>query len=330
MPNLFDNLPATAGNGSGAAVDTTDYGKVRTVTVEGAFTGVVNIEGSLDGGTSWIQITTFSDSGEISFCIACNRMRVTRSGVDSQNPGLPDVEVGSNDVGGLYVPLPAPAGNGTAASTDISALGTFHTISVTGRYTGTCLIQISEDNIDWSQLAAFTASSGFLSQSFTAAFARVQRTGVDSQNPGLPVVNIGAINDAGANTGTVGTYSPPEKWGQNTVPAGQAATALLGTVSQLYETIEAIRPGSLIGISLRFTGTVTLGNATATVTINGVAQTLAVIVASGNSQNQTLQLAEIDNYIAGDFIGVSLATDGPFAPSGSLSCEVWLLVRDTP
>lgn len=200
MANLFGNLPATAGDGSGAALDTTDYGKIRTITVQDAFRGTLNIEGSLDGGTTWETLVTFTNPGVQVISIACNAMRATRSGVPEVNPGLPNVDVASNDNGGVYAALAAPAGNGSGASTDISTQGTFHSCQVDGPFRGTVSIQISEDGTDWATVLTFTAP-GIQSKAFVAQFARVTRTGVPEVNPGTPVVNLGAINDSGSGGG---------------------------------------------------------------------------------------------------------------------------------
>jgi len=195
MANVFTDLPAPAGNGAGATADTTDLGRIRTITCQGAFRGTVSIEVSLDGGTNWSPTPVlFTSPGKQTIEIAGNAMRVVRTGVPTINPGLPNVDVGADDAGGEYDTLAAPAGDGNGASTDISAHGSFHTIQVTGPFRGTVNLQISEDGNDWATVATFDRP-GIKSEVFVAQFARVQRTGTPTINPGTPTVRLAAINN---------------------------------------------------------------------------------------------------------------------------------------
>ena len=208
MANVFLNLPAPAGNGAGAAVDTSTLGKDRTITVQGTFRGTVNIEFSNEGaGGPWAQLTTFVQSGKVTVPVAARFMRVVRSGVPSISPGTPNVDVGSNDTGGLFVALPAPAGNGTGAAVDVSTLGTFNTVTCLDSFRGTTIIEISEDNVNWAQCMVFTPGGpGFQSKDFVAQFMRVRRVGVPDTNPGTPNVDVGAVNDFGAGGGNAGGF----------------------------------------------------------------------------------------------------------------------------
>ena len=204
MANIFLNLPAPAGNGAGSVVDTSTMGKTRTITVQGTFQGTVNIEFSNESNTGpWAQALSFQNPGKQTISIAAQFMRVVRSGVPTVNPGTPNVDVGSNDAGGQFIDLPAPAGNGTGASTDVSALGNFNTIACLGTFTGTTIIEISEDGTDWAQAMIFTAP-GFQSKTFVAQFMRVRRSGVGSP-AGLPNVDVGAINEAASSDAAVAT-----------------------------------------------------------------------------------------------------------------------------
>ena len=200
MANTFVTLPAPAGNGSGAGVDTSALGKERTITVQGTFRGSVIIEVSADGGTSWGELCVFTGRGGKTYQIAADFMRVTRAGVPDISPGTPVVEIGSNDDGGLYTSLAAPAGNGTGAAVDVSTFGAFKTgIAVGGR--GLTIIEISQDGgTTWQEAFSFTTGS-VISKEIVAEFARVKRTGVPVESPGLPVVALGAIVDAGGGGG---------------------------------------------------------------------------------------------------------------------------------
>lgn len=98
----FAELVAPAGNGAGAAVDTSALPGFKTVQISGAFKGVCNIEASTDGGTSYATIASFSRSGSWSGIIYADRMRISRSGILAResNPGLPVCDVGAVEAGG--------------------------------------------------------------------------------------------------------------------------------------------------------------------------------------------------------------------------------------
>lgn len=328
MANLFVSLAVPAGNGVGAATDTSDLGAIRTITVEGAFTGGLTVEVSLDAGTTWSPLATFSEeSGDQTISVAANSMRVRRSGVDSDNPGSPTVDVGSDENPGEYTSLAVPAGNGTAAGSDISAHGQFQTCQVGGTFTGSVIVQISEDGTDWADEFTFS-NPGIQSLRFVAQFARVRRGGIDPLLPGTPVVNLGGINDSGGGGGGADSvYALPETWGQNLIPATQAATAMECLVSTLFADRNAIRAGSIVGIGVRTSANVTEGQLTVVVTIGGVAGTLGVSINGGDSIAEASQDAGIDAYAAGDLIGIKLST-ADLLPADTLSCEAWLLVQN--
>lgn len=200
MANLTVSLPAPAADGVGAAQDTSALGGRRTITVQDAFRGTVIIEVSEDGGVTFAPIAAFTNAGQQVIDFAGNSMRVRRGGVPSVNPGLPNVEVAAADAAGVYLALPVSAGDGTGASTASATLPGFKTITVGGTFTGTVLIEISEDNVDWSAVAGFTPGTVLQSLSFTAIFMRVRRLGV-KENPGTPIVNVGAVPDVGGGGG---------------------------------------------------------------------------------------------------------------------------------
>jgi hypothetical protein len=197
MANIFSNLPAPAGDGAGAGVDVSTMGKERTITVQDTFRGTVNIQFSNESIVGpWVTATTFPAAGKKTISIAAQFMRVMRSGVPTVDPGLPNVDVASNDNGALFVDLPATAGDGTGAAIDVSALGTFNTISCLGTFRGTVVIEISEDGTDWAGCMTFQQPD-WQSKDFVAQFMRVTRKDVPTGvAPGLPNIDVGAINDA--------------------------------------------------------------------------------------------------------------------------------------
>ena len=106
----------------------------------------------------------------------------------------------------------------------------------------------------------------------------------------------------------------PECWQQQDPIAAQAATAMGAGLSQLFDDYQVIRAGSLIGVNLRFNAVLAAGNATARVTVNGVATALIVTVASPASSGRAVVAPETITYAAGDLIGVTLETSAGYLP----------------
>src|SRR5574337_576973 len=96
MPNSFVTLPSPAGNGTGAAVDTSALGATKTITVSssgGVYEPLVNVELSNDGGASWSVVASFNGEAAITLNVAAGRMRMSVSRfVDG---GVPSVEIGA-------------------------------------------------------------------------------------------------------------------------------------------------------------------------------------------------------------------------------------------
>jgi hypothetical protein len=194
MANIFTNLAVPAGDGVGAGSDTSAMGRKRTITVQNAFLGIVTIEFSNEAiGGPYAQAITFYAPGKKTIDIAAQFMRVRRAAAGG---AAPNVDVSSNDNGGQFVDLPAPAGDGVGAAVNVSAFGTFNTIAVLGTWEGVTTIEISEDNASWAQCATLQ-NPGYISAEFIAQFMRVRRAGtvVLGLPPGLPNVDVGAIND---------------------------------------------------------------------------------------------------------------------------------------
>jgi hypothetical protein len=206
VANQFFDLPAPAGDGVGATVDTSTGGLVKTITVQQSFFGSVTIEFSLDGGTTWVPLTTFTNTGKKTFSVPASRMRVRRAGTAGKPASLPNIDVGTTDAGSQFLALPATAGDGEGAAVDVSALGTCNVISVTGTFPGVVNIQGSEDNVDWATIFSFT-NEGFQAKPFVAQFLRVVRAGTVGKAPGTPVVNVGAADDSGGGGAGTGPTS---------------------------------------------------------------------------------------------------------------------------
>lgn len=119
-----------------------------------------------------------------------------------------------------------------------------------------------------------------------------------------------------------------EKYTQQNVVAAQSNVDLFGMVSTSFDTIKAIRAGSIRGLSTRLTGAITdatAGSLIVTVTINGTPGTLLVSHASGSnpSGGEAVQAAGVDTFVAGDLLGIELTTLGTYTPA-TLDLEAWM------
>jgi hypothetical protein len=128
-----------------------------------------------------------------------------------------------------------------------------------------------------------------------------------------------------------GIEAMPEQWVKLNVPANQPATAMSAQVSTNFDTLKAIRAGSIVGLGTRLNTPITAGALTVRITINGAPGTLmAVHTAGANSMGaQVVQPTGVDDYVAGDLIGTQYATSAGFQPI-SADLEAWLQVVETP
>lgn len=203
MANQFVNLPAPAANGSGAAVDVSTFGALKTVAVQGnggVFEPFVTIECSNElVPVHWYPLRTFTTPTEDTFERACHWMRATVS--NYRGGGAPSVDVGGTDDGTTFAQLTVPVGNGTGAGVDVSALGLFKTVQVGGAFRGSLNVEVSEDaGVTWAQAFSF-AIPGAQSVVIAADFMRVSRNGVPQIDPGTPVVWVGGTSPIGGGGG---------------------------------------------------------------------------------------------------------------------------------
>ena len=247
MANLFINLPSPIGIGT--AQDTSLMGTPKTITVQGSIFGTVNVEISCDGVT-WAQIATFLNPGKKTLNFAAMQMRVRRSG-----RGTPNVEVAASDNGAQFASLTPPAGNGVGAAVSVATLGTFNTVCCLGSFTGTTIIEISENGTDWAQCLTF-ATPGVQSKSFVAQFMRVRRSGVVASAPGLPVVSVGAIND-----GASGTANTPGLYGDGSDGSAVIAVPTTLTRAMFYNNLTVNSSLKPDGYPVYVKGTLTIGAA---------------------------------------------------------------------
>ena len=184
------------------------------------------------------------------------------------------------------------------------------------------------DAIDWEIANPDPAGTSVTADSIETGGAPVAIV------PAVPLVGqvLVATGPASAAWATAAASSPlPEKWSQSNVAASQVNVALGTLISINFPTIKAIRAGSIVGISTRFSGAITDATANScvvTVTIGGVAGTLSVSHAAGGnaSGGEARQLAGIDTFGAGALIGVQITTLASFLPI-STDLEAWLDVQ---
>jgi hypothetical protein len=195
MANLYFSLPIVQ-NSVGAGVDISAAGAEKTIVVKGAFTGILTLEISEDGGTTWCPLTSFSAAAKVTIPFAANNIRVRSSGSTTLAPFAPVIDVGANDDGGSFVTITAPAANGTGAAVDISALGLFTTVLVQGDLgNGALAIEISENGVDFVEAMTFM-NAGCQSKIMVANYVRAVSRGVrTSALPFSPVCTMGAVND---------------------------------------------------------------------------------------------------------------------------------------
>lgn len=209
MAVLTFNLPVPAGDGAGAAVDVSTLGGDRTVVVGGSLSGVIHVEVSNEAvPTSWAEVASFPGSfptparGKKSLEIAARWMRAR---VTDFVAGAGNVDVGGDDAGSGFLNLPAPAGNGTGAAVVTAGLEVFRSVTVGGTFTGSVLIEVSEDNVSYGQCMVFGAP-GVQSMPIAASFMRVRRANITPGFAGLPLVNVGGAGVGGG--GLVCGFTP--------------------------------------------------------------------------------------------------------------------------
>jgi hypothetical protein len=197
MANFSINLPVPAGDGVGASVDTSSFGRIKTFILSGEFgSATVTIEASADGGTTYAPLITFTRAGKKVIEIAASRMRTRVRGFNPVKLFTVEVDVAGNDNGGFFVALPLPAFNGLGAIVDTSSLGNFTSIIVTGNYPGaTITLETSEDGVDFVECAMFANGPRIVSKDLVALFMRVKVQGRKTVLPFTGSISVGATND---------------------------------------------------------------------------------------------------------------------------------------
>jgi len=231
MANLFFSLPVPAGDGVGASVDTAACGGPKTITVEGAFRGAVNIEVSTDGGVEWATIGTFLRPGKKILVFAANRVRVRRLRVPAISPGLPIVNMATDDNGGLFAVVPAAPG-----SVDTTLLGQLRTVILGEGLSGEVNIEISDDLVNWVTCMTMQGPDPVIqTKAFTSKYMR--STNAAAQ------ISVGAINDCISITGDTNTDERVKTDGVDTV--AEYLTDKLLVVGDITKTVVDKGAGNL-------------------------------------------------------------------------------------
>lgn len=213
MANQFVNLPAAAADGPGAAVDVSTFGALKTVLVTGSWSlpnrapavtiEINNAAVSTDG--TWSPLATFQGGQPPkNFLVAARWMRANVS--NYRGGQAPVINVGGTDDGTSFVNLPVTAGDGTGAPVNISALPTFKTVQVGSGFSGSLIVEVSEDaaGAEYGQ-SFFLTAPGQQSLTIEGYWARVKRAGTTTP-VGTPVVNMGATSPSAGGGGSGGTF----------------------------------------------------------------------------------------------------------------------------
>jgi hypothetical protein len=123
-----------------------------------------------------------------------------------------------------------------------------------------------------------------------------------------------------------GMYALPEVWAYPNVAASLTAVVVQPQVSGFATAVRMARDGSIVGLVAQLSEAITAGQLTINITKNGTPITFNAVLTSGTGAQAT-QAHGIDNYVAGDLIGVTITTDSGFLPV-TTDLEVWVQVSE--
>jgi len=200
----FFNLPVPAGNGSGASVDVSTLSGQRTVTIsKTVFSGIILLEGS-DDNINFASVARF-DSGsqkQTVLLLACQFVRITRSGAVPEVPAVPTVQIGAiTSTAGVFGTLAVAAGDGAGAAFDISAGGDLITIIGTGTFNRAVYIEGSQDaGVTWSRIDDLGKFESAKVVHTVASFNRLRTFSEQSAGGDAPIVMVGSMAFGGAGS----------------------------------------------------------------------------------------------------------------------------------
>lgn len=189
MSTVRLNLPIPV-SGAGTAVSTSRLAADKTIIVSGSFTALATIEAAGAAGV-FCAVAYFRGPGEQTIDVACTQMRV-RVGDEG---GPASIDVMADQAAVRSVSLAVTAGDGTGASSSITALGSKMTAFVAGTFTGTVAVELSPDDSAYAQGFRSFTQNDCSSEVISGQFARVVRDGVVAFNPGTPTVEVCGVTD---------------------------------------------------------------------------------------------------------------------------------------
>lgn len=173
--NVAATLVPPTSNANGSGVDVSTMGPAKTIIIGGTLVGIVTVEASLDGGTTYKPVAVFNGTGRKKVRVVCNYMRCSVAGYTS---GTATCDVGGAPATNQLSALTVPAGNGAGASLDVSGYGTDWTVMVAGAFDGTIVVEVSQDDTDYDQVfPTFTTGGGLKSAQVEAKYVRIKRAG---------------------------------------------------------------------------------------------------------------------------------------------------------
>jgi len=201
-------VPAT--NGAGAAIDSSALGPTKTVVIAGDLGGAsVQVQGGTNAG-GYVDVLSTSMGGAFVIEGVFEEMRVVVSNAKSAVAATCQVMA---DSPGSQTAALNDAGAGAGAALDVSSMGAFKTIVCSGAFGGDIIIQLSEDGIDFVDVATLTKPD-FVNVNATASQMRIFR----SNGNGSPLPHVIASEGSSFAAFTPGSavlYSPGGAPGRN-------------------------------------------------------------------------------------------------------------------
>jgi hypothetical protein len=208
VANQFIALAVPAADGAGAPTSVSAMDAVKTVVVEGAFTGTLLLEASsAAAGTDFAPVASFT-SGEnfaLTVSVVAARLRVRRTG--TAGGPVPTVTLGLQDgqTLQLFAPVVPANGSGPGASLSVATSGKLKTFQIGGGpYVGVVTVEGSEDGATWDTVVSFASGATPL-QTVTSRLQFVRVNNRATQDVGAPaiVVLAAAQDDASGGGGGV-------------------------------------------------------------------------------------------------------------------------------
>lgn len=130
-----------------------------------------------------------------------------------------------------------------------------------------------------------------------------------------------------APSADAGVFALPEQWAFNALGASQATTPMLAQVSTGFDDVQAMRAGSIVGLSVRCSDVIIDGEILVVVTINGVATALEFTLTTTGGGVATATVGAIP-YAAADLIGATITSDADLDPD-PVDVECWIQVSES-